>query len=389
MRYFILGILLFSTGSNALRFLTLSNASASFDAVSCDEIDFIIIFPGFESETLPCENAGTFSMDPNFSFPNMLHAGSPLFTTAFGSDFSLIFVNKGALGPETSIPIFRPDPNRWRILFWNGPFSAQDAQVASESWGIDSFIGINETEGDLKQVALICNEPLCIYKLHERRLMVSVPSGQNLAAVEFQRTVHLSPKACSPDNVAFIAPPVPLLSATMSIERVLGMQFCMVGIDSNIAKFEYPIEWLQATLQEEPCRKSEWVILTLFNGDIDPDVVDLIDNYAIVDIVFSDRDIHNMKSVVWVNAHGKLNVEFDSLTAKQSNSCRSLEVVSLTTSRKSERVTSTSLKFLSYTSVYNILVAVALAMLSGLGVNISFRKASRARDWQSSADTLT
>jgi hypothetical protein len=372
--------------AHALKFITLREGSKQNP--SCDDADFIVAFPGFTGK-LPCDNIGVFSMNPATPHSHKLHPASSYFTSTFGSDLYIIAVDKNSLTNGSNIPKILPDPNRWKILFWNGPFSDSDARVITETWQVDAVVASNSAREDLKHLSLPCNKPSCVYEIRDKSLTVSVDDKTAVSSISFTRSVYMVPQACRNARKAIIEPSRTLLSASVSIERVLGIQFCLVGIDASIAKFEYPLEWMQATLREDPCRTSDWVILSLMNADPDPDVVDFIDNYSVVDLVISDRVIDYMNTVVWVSSQGKFFGEFQPDIGRLTSKCDSQEeAISVIRSRKSDRITATSSKFLSYTSAVNIFISFCIAGFSGLSASFSFFKAVRIRNFKNNPGNI-
>ena len=292
----------------------------------------------------------------------------------------MIFIDKNSSIAEAHLPTLLIDPNRWKLLFWSGPFNDHDTNVVISEWGVDAVIGSGTPHADFKHLSNACDANLCLHELNDRLLIASVAAGHTVSSVNLSRMVFIGPENCLTNNTASLYPYAPLLTATVAIEHALGIRFCLVGIDANIAQFEYPLEWLQATLQEYPCRTSDWVLLSLANGNPDPEVIDLIDNYALVDLVLADRPIYNMRTTVWNSSSGAVLAKFDRTSSRRMKECGNPEEVSLSSSRKGERYTATSKKFFSYTSTGNMIIAVIIAMISGLGVNISFRRALGARE---------
>jgi hypothetical protein len=363
--------------AHALKFITLREGSKHNPA--CDDLDFILAFPGYTGK-LPCGNLSVFSMNPATSHSHMLHSPSSYFTSTFGSDLYVIAVDKNSLTNGSHIPKILPDPNRWKILFWNGPFSGSDARIIADTWQVDAVVASNSDREDLKHLSLPCNKASCVYEIRDESLTLSVDGTTAVSSISFTRSVYMVPKTCRNANKAIIDSLRTLLSASVSIERVLGIQFCLLSIDASIAKFEYPIEWMQATLREDPCRASDWVILSLMNADLDPDVVDFVDNYSVVDLVISDRVINYMNTVVWVSSQGNLYGEFQQNVGRLRSKCDSKEEESsVIRSRKSDRITAPSSKFLSYTSAVNIFLSFCIAGFSGLSASFSFFKAVRSR----------
>ena len=140
---------------------------------------------------------------------------------------------------------------------------------------------------------------------------------------------------------------------------------CLASIDSRIAHFDNPIEWLQMSLKQQPCAESRWVAVIAYPSTLDPSVIDILKNYASVDLIASDVD-PNISSVSHVLPNVTLDISQQSITDTSTGRIIRGES-SLTGNRK------IFTKPISKTSSSNIVWAIALSCLAGLIVNISAR----------------
>lgn len=157
-------------------------------------------------------------------------------------------------------------------------------------------------------------------------------------------------------------PPVPFLSANVLIKKMLGelVTVCFVQIDAQIAHFDSQIQWLQANLAEQPCRESDFVVVSLGSSSVDSEVVDLLESHSLVDLVTSGNGMIEFKP----------SGEF-----RFSNNCDRIEGESVQSKREKRISDYPSPAVFSDTDVRNILFSVAVALVSGLSVNVAFRRA--------------
>ena len=139
---------------------------------------------------------------------------------------------------------------------------------------------------------------------------------------------------------------------------------CLASIDSRIAHFDNPIEWLQMSLQQQPCANSQWIVLVASPSALDHSVVDILKNYASVDLIASDID-PTIPSAVHTLPNVTIDVSSTTITDTSTGS------ILLGEPSPGSRKFVT--KPLSKTSSSNIVWAIVLSCLSGLILNISAR----------------
>jgi hypothetical protein len=163
---------------------------------------------------------------------------------------------------------------------------------------------------------------------------------------------------------------------------------CLVSIDSRIAAFDTPAEWLQLTLHERPCWMSDWVIVVAHSGApksassantstgvLDPVVVEILDSYAIIDILVSDASVGGLSVDMVIVPFTGTTIQLQSLDDAAIVIPASPGGSTTVHSRRKDRKNSTQIgrKILSKTSWTDIIWAFIIAAFGGLLVNISLR----------------
>lgn len=149
----------------------------------------------------------------------------------------------------------------------------------------------------------------------------------------------------------------------MSLKILEKNSTCIATIDTRIAHFDNPIEWLQLSLQEPPCLKSRWILVVALPSELDPAVIGILQHHVSIDFIASNFD-PQIGTVTHINPNSAYEFRPDSVWDKSSGR-------QVRDNRKLER--KISRKIFSQTSLANILWAVIVSCLSGFIVNLSAR----------------
>jgi hypothetical protein len=148
---------------------------------------------------------------------------------------------------------------------------------------------------------------------------------------------------------------------------------CIISADSRIAAYDNEIEWLQSTLHEKPCWLSDWVIVIVGGGvRLDPVVEEVIKTYAIVDIIVMDMTDTDLSKFSMEGTTVQLIAGQTSAVVVKG---QTTTVSSHHESRKG--ISKMTRKIFSKTSMPNIFWAFAIALSSGLLINVSLRNVGK------------
>lgn len=163
----------------------------------------------------------------------------------------------------------------------------------------------------------------------------------------------------------------PFSSSIDMISSIGGsINFCLISMDSRTAHFDAQLQWLQASLSEDPCRTSNWVIVNFFNSpNVEQDVISLVSRSA--DIVIVDGQIEQYAKDSSVFFYRDKATVMSTCTDDTDHG--NLEP-------KTTRPILSSVY--SDTSMGNIYWSLILALISGLCVNVSLRRSLAKRMYQ-------
>lgn len=257
------------------------------------------------------------------------------------------------------------------LLRSTSPLGDSELDLFTNKWGIDVIVVQGPTTAPLSDdmVAVTCIHDSCSFDTAEL-----VPG----------KTVWSRLGSCESTKLDLTS--VPSLSA--SVEIVSGsIIFCVVKIDSRIAHFDAQLEWLQATLSEHPCRSSDFTIVTFKGGNLDSEVVDLLSAHAMVDLIVSDDPkIRIPMRGVPLTQDGVLGFTKDGQITYSPATCNSVSSPDQKVffpSRRNDRMSSyPMIAVYSDTPTSDVIFSIVVALLSGLMVNVAFRRSLLKRRYE-------
>jgi hypothetical protein len=159
----------------------------------------------------------------------------------------------------------------------------------------------------------------------------------------------------------------------MSLKLLPDRLACIVAIDSRIAHFDTPIEWLQASLHQQPCLQSNWVIVVALPNFPDQSVIDILVHHARVDFLATNPDQSLDSPLLIVNP----NITFEISPSGIVDTSSGRPIVG---EKQTQNFSTLSRKPLSNTSVFNIVWAIMISTLAGFSINYSGRAIADKRN---------
>ena len=366
-----------------IRFATVGNPDSS--TLDCSGLDLIVSTSISLPAVIPCTTSvlAMSPVDSGVDPERILNTPVPFMTKVVDDTLFVLLDRTRVTGPLSSFPI--PELSaQWRVLILTGILSDADSHVVRDEWRMDAVVARNATVGNaLNNIVFDCiDESGICYHTLVNRVLESSNSGspEALSTTILTRRVILPVAGCASNDAPFDVS-FPMLSMAATINRLLDVTFCVIRIDGRVAHFDNQLEWLQANLQEEPCRTSDWVIVRVFGSSLDEEVVDLLDNYALVDLLLVDTGFAApLVHPTVVYSDGSHALAFTDREMSMHPVCdANAPEVSHTSSKRVQRQQLHGRKLLSKTANSNVFIAMIIAVLSGLAVNISYRKSVARR----------
>jgi hypothetical protein len=207
--------------------------------------------------------------------------------------------------------------------------------------------------------------------------VITQPGIYDTNTMRIQRSLYMSLGSCPQAQV--VLPDVPVLSADI----MRTPEHCIVSIDGRVAHFDAQIQWLQATLAEDPCRESSFVIFSLSFGDLlDSEVKDFLRSHTLIDVIASPTVLTFDESTLSVDIQRDGSIEFkpDGTLVHRAGCLKTSDPIITGVSKRDDRVTRypPSAVFAD-TPMGNVVFAVIVSILSGLSLNIAFRRSLMKR----------
>ena len=250
--------------------------------------------------------------------------------------------------------------SKWRILLLIGELSDDDADEIATEWRMDAVLTSHSVPASLNSVP-VCADDVCVHDTGEFELhgLRNIQYAAGSCPQPVESVTHSVVRLLPARNIPF----------SVEVRDIVGIRFCVVGIDALSAHFDAQLEWLQATLSEAPCRLSNWQVVFISNGMADSQVATLIDNHALVDLVIG-RSSGKTPSI-----SDQGTVQFSGTSMSLSHDCNEASNTVFVESKRSDRAQQyPSKNAMSTTPVKDIVWAFLLAVFSGLAVNVSLRK---------------